>query len=104
MIALWVNTRPFVIGTSFDMLLILLFPTGRPLARWWWLAWWLVVAGTVVQLVAEALLPGPLAPLAPFMNPFGLAGAVELLQRANDLGTALLLAGARATLLSLLLL
>jgi hypothetical protein len=102
-LVLWVNTRPYVLGTVFELLLLLLFPTGRPLTRWWWLAGALVIIGTLTQLTAQALLPGPLDPSVLIANPLGLTGAADLLQRTYDVGTALVLGGALATILSLLL-
>jgi hypothetical protein len=103
MLMLWVNTRPYDFGTIFELLLFLLFPTGRPLTRRWWLAGALVIIGGLTQAIAAALLPMPLDPSVPIMNPLGLAGAAPLLQRASGLGAALVILGSLAIIVSLLM-
>jgi len=103
MLMLLVNTRPYTVGTIFELLLILLFPSGRPLSRRWWLACWLAILGALTILTALVLMPGPLDPAVPIANPVGLVGAAALLQRISDLGTALQLIGTFAAVLSLIL-
>jgi hypothetical protein len=48
-------------------------------------------------------MPGLLDPAAPISNPFGLSDAAQFLQTVSDLGTALVLLGALAAILSLVL-
>ena len=103
MLMLLVHTRPYTVGTIFELLLILLFPSGRPLSRRWWLACWLAILGALTILTALVLMPGPLDPAVPIANPVGLVGAAALLQRISDLGTALQLIGTFAAVLSLIL-
>ncbi len=76
------------------VLLPLLFPDGRLLSRRWrvvpWIAGW-ALAGSVA---AEALNPGPLSTdtRAPIVNPFGIAGASEVLGVVGTAASVLALA------------
>ncbi|HEU5101867.1 MAG TPA: hypothetical protein VFU22_22755 [Roseiflexaceae bacterium] len=103
MVMLWVNTRPYTLSSICELLLLLLFPTGRPLTRRWWLAGALVILGALTQVITQALLPVPLDPSMLIINPLGLPEAAGFLQRASDLGAALVILGSLATILSLLL-
>jgi hypothetical protein len=102
-LALWLNTRPYFVMRIFELLLILLFPTGRPLSPRWWLAGCLVILGVLIQVTAQALIPGQLDPSLPIANPFGLAGRTALLERISTIGGILTMAGALATALALIL-
>jgi len=99
---LWVNTRPYLIVALLSVLLILLFPTGRPPSRRWWIVGWLIVFGGLVNFGALALMPGPLEPSVSITNPLGLSGAAPFLQFSADLGAYLLLLGALGAVLSLI--
>lgn len=102
MLMLLINTRPYSLGVVFDTLLMLLFPTGRPLSRRWWLAGWLAIIGVLIINTAQVLMPGALDPTAPFVNPWGIAGPLEPLQRLSDFGTAIQLIGTCAAVISLI--
>src|SRR5262245_41093140 len=71
---LWVNTRPFALQTLFLLLLILLFPTGRPLSQRWAVVGWFAILGSLINQAALAFMPGPLNPGIAITNPFGLVG------------------------------
>jgi hypothetical protein len=103
MLMLLINTRPYVLGAIFDTLLILLFPTGRPLAPRWWFAGALALFGASLTIVAIVLMPGTLDPTIQIANPIGIAGAEEILRRLYDVGTTLQLIGTLAITLSLVL-
>jgi hypothetical protein len=98
---LWVNTRPFALQTLFLLLLILLFPTGRPLSQRWSVVGWLAILGSLINQAALAFMPGPLNPGIAITNPFGLVGAARLLQFCANLGTYMLSLGMLGTILSL---
>jgi hypothetical protein len=102
-LALWLNVRLYFVMRIFELLLILLFPTGRPLSRRWWLAGYLVILGVLIQVIAQALIPGQLDPSLPIANPIGLAGRTALLERISIIGGILTMAGALATALALIL-
>jgi hypothetical protein len=99
---LWINVRPYAIETVFTTLLILLFPTGRPLSRRWWIAGWLIILGGLINLGALAFMPGPLDAGVSINNPLGLSGAASLLQLCADLGNYVQLLGVLGVILSLI--
>ena len=99
---LWVNTRPFALQTLFLLLLILLFPTGRPLSQRWSVVGWFAILGSLINQAALAFMPGPLDPSVAITNPFGLADAAGLLQFCADLGNYMLLLGVFGAVLSLI--
>ncbi len=59
---LWINVRPFDLQPLFLLLLILLFPTGRPLSQRWSVVGWLIILGGLINQAALAFMPGPLNP------------------------------------------
>ena len=100
---LWVSTRPYILRGGIETLLVLLFPTGRPLTRRWWLAGWLVIVGQAMLLTGLGLTPGLMDPNVPFANPFGLADHAPILQGMISGGTIIVVIGTLATMLSLIL-
>ena len=99
---LWVNTRPYEIGTIFDLLLILFFPTGRPPSRRWWIVGWFIILGSLMRSIALAFLPGPLDPSVTINNPLGGSGAAEFLQFSADFSTIMLLVCVLGAVLSVI--
>jgi hypothetical protein len=66
---------------------LLLFPDGRLPSRRWRPALWLALAGIALIVIAYALRPGPLDdPFAGVSNPFGIAGAFELIDALGGFG------------------
>jgi hypothetical protein len=87
--------------TLAGIFLPLLFPTGRPLSRGWRRVLWLGVVALLLSVVGNAFQPGRLDvdSAVPVDNPFGIAGAEDLLtvlSRAGDVlaGIAFVLAAA----------
>ena len=101
-VMLWVGTRPYELSLTVDMLLILLFPTGRALSRRWSFAGWAIVLGAIIRFIAVTLTPGPLDASVAIENPIGLVGATALLQGAASLGNALQVGGGLAAAASLI--
>jgi hypothetical protein len=99
---LWVNARPFNLQPLFLLLLILVFPTGRPLSQRWSVVGWFAILGTLVNQAALAFMPGPLDPSVTITNPLGLVGAAGFLQFCANLGTYMLLLGVLGAALSLI--
>jgi hypothetical protein len=94
---LWLPT--IALGIS---LLLLVFPTGRLLSRRWRL--WVVIAvgGTVINVVAAGLQPGPLfEPYSSYSNLFGISGTRTLMASLKGIGFLLLLVGLLASIVSL---
>ncbi len=82
--AIWLPTL-----ASATLLLFVLFPTGRPLPGWRWLAW-LTSLNLVVYLVATLLNPEPLYFFPELTNPLGVAGSGQAVQVALDIMNPLL--------------
>ena len=63
-------------ATLLLILLLLVFPDGRPLSRRWALAAWLGAAGAALLAIGVALAPGKLEIFTAIENPFGVGGAL----------------------------
>jgi hypothetical protein len=100
---LWINVRPYTIawGVVFA-LLVLLFPTGRPPSRGWWVVGWVIMLGGLINQAALAFLPGPLAPSVTITNPLGHAGAAPFVQFSANLGSGMLVLGMLGAVLSVI--
>ena len=102
-VMLWVNARPYSISNGvLFMLLILLFPTGRPLSRRWWIVGWLIILGGLINQAALAFLPGPLDASVAITNPVGISDAAPFLQFSANLGYYMQLLGALGTVFSVI--
>jgi hypothetical protein len=100
---LWVNVRPYSISWAvLFMVLILLFPTGRPPSRRWWIVGWLIILGGLINQAALAFLPGPLDASVTITNPLALSEAATFLQFSADLGAYIQLLGVLGAALSLI--
>jgi hypothetical protein len=81
------------------VLLVLTFPTGRPLSRRWHGVLVLVGIGGLGMFIAGLLRPLPITDLADLPNPIGptaWSGAVEMIDTISSLGTMAAVAGAIA--------
>ncbi len=99
---LWINVRPYAIDTVFSTLLILLFPTGRPLSRRWWIAGWVIILGYLINQAALAFMPGPLDASVSINNPLGVSSAAPFLQFSANLGNYMQPLGVLGAVLSLI--
>jgi hypothetical protein len=94
---LWLPT--FALGIT---LLLLFFPTGRLLSRRWrvWVAF--AVVATAINDMGNALRPGPLfGDFSSYVNPFGIPGTWNLMDRLEGMGFFLLLVPLAASGVSL---
>jgi hypothetical protein len=69
-----------IAGLGMLLAVMLLFPTGRPPSRRWWLVGWLGLVGVAGYMARSGLEPGPGEQLLGYDNPFGITGAPALLQ------------------------
>jgi len=99
---LWVNVRPYSIIANLFLLLILLFPTGRPPSRRWWIVGWLIIGGILINQAALAFMPGPLDVSVTITNPVGISDAAPFLQFSANLGYYMQLLGVLGTVLSVI--
>jgi hypothetical protein len=102
-VSAWLSTLLWLPTIALGItLLLLVFPTGRLLSRRWRL--WVVIAvgGTVINVVAAGLQPGPLyEPYSSYSNLFGISGTRALMESLKGIGFLLLLFGLVASIVSL---
>lgn len=93
----WIDSWVSIPGTSLTLtLLLLLFPTGRPLTRRWQWVIWLTLVSVVALMAQYAFQPGAFEDYPTIQNPLGLA-------RSASMQTALEVIGSGGLLLSALL-
>jgi hypothetical protein len=102
-VSAWVSTLLWLPTIALGItLLLLVFPTGRLLSRRWRLWVMIAVGGTVINVVAAGLQPGPLyRPYSSYSNPFGISGTRALMEALKGIGLLLLLVGLLASIVSL---
>ena len=90
---------------AWPVLLVLLFPTGRPLSRRWRSAVWLTAGVALAGVLARAFLPGPIVflDLNTIDNPFGIAGAKPVLEPVAGLSSFALILLLSVSLISMVL-
>jgi hypothetical protein len=92
-VAAWVSyqAQSAVIATL--MVLLLLFPTGRPPSRRWWVLVWAIAAGVVLSWVGRGLAPTRYEDFLGIENPFGIASLATVLRGVAGLGGVLIVVG-----------
>jgi hypothetical protein len=81
--------------------LLLLFPTGRPPSRRWWVLVWVVAAGVVLFSVGAGLAPARYEDFPGVENPFGMTSLEAVLKWIDGVGGVLFVAGFLGALASL---
>ena len=82
--------------------LLLLFPTGWPPSRRWWVLVWVVAAGVVLYWVGDGLAPAHYEDFPGVENPFGVAALATVLKWVTAIGGVLLAGGFLGAFASLL--
>jgi hypothetical protein len=90
---LWVSSLVQGASVGLLVLLLLLFPTGRPPSRRWRPVVWSLVAGICLTLVSQMLRTKTLPDLPEVPNPFGVPALEPLLGPLDVLGGVLLIGG-----------
>ena len=77
-LAVWLYTWPGLLSVGTLVLLMLLFPSGRPASRWWGGMAWTVVASSLMGALAFAFASGPVDDTSGLevANPYGAPGAL----------------------------
>jgi MFS family permease len=88
-----------VVGLLIGMLLV--FPTGRPPSRRWWVLAWAIAAGVVLAWVGQGLAPARYQDFPGVDNPFGIAGLATMLKWIAGAGAVLSTVGFLGALASL---
>jgi hypothetical protein len=96
----WLSVPGMLLGV---VLLILLFPDGRPPNRGLWTVAWMAVGGATLGALSSAVSPGPMNGYEAVPNPFGVSRSVdeEVMWPLAALGVVVLLISWVASVISL---
>jgi hypothetical protein len=99
--AAWASSQFQQVVVAVLVVILLLFPTGRPLSRRWWLLVWPVAAGVVLFSVGAGLGPARYQEFPGVENPFGITSLEAVLGWIDGVGGVLFVAGFLGALASL---
>jgi len=99
--AAWASSQFQQVVVAVLVVILLLFPTGRPLSRRWWLLVWPVAAGVVLFSVGAGLGPARYQEFPGVENPFGITSLAAVLGWIDGVGGVLFVAGFLGALASL---
>jgi hypothetical protein len=100
-VAAWVSSLFQLVVVGLLVCLLLVFPTGRPPARRWWVLVWVVAAGVVLFSVGAGLAPARYEEFPGVENPFGITSLEAVLGWIDGVGGVLFVAGFLGALASL---
>ena len=100
-VAAWASSQLQMAVVGLLVCLLLLFPTGRPPSRRWWVLAWAVGAGVVLTWVGDGLAPVRYEEFPGVENPFGIAGLAAVVKGVAGAGGVLVVAGLLGALASL---
>jgi hypothetical protein len=100
-VAAWASSLFQLVVVGMLVCMLLLFPTGRPPSRRWWVLVWVVAAGVVLFAVGAGLAPARYQDFPGVENPFGIAGLATVLGWVDGVGGVLFVAGFLGALASL---
>src|SRR5829696_5530470 len=100
-VAAWASSQLQMAVVGLLVCLLLLFPTGRPPSRRWWVLAWAVGAGVVLTWVGDGLAPVRYEEFPGVENPFGIAGLAAVVKGVAGAGGVLAVAGLLGALASL---
>jgi len=100
-VAAWASSQFQRAVVGLLVCLLLLFPTGRPPSRRWWVLAWAVGAGVVLTWVGDGLAPVRYEEFPGVENPFGIAGLAAVVKGVAGAGGVLAVAGLLGALASL---
>jgi hypothetical protein len=100
-VAAWASSQFQLVVVGLLIGVLLLFPTGRPPSRRWWVLVWAVAGGVVLTGVGSGLTPARYEEFPRVENPFGVTGLATMLKGVAGVGGVLLVAGFLGALASL---
>jgi hypothetical protein len=100
-LAAWASSLFQLVVVGLLVCLLLVFPTGRPPARRWWVLVWVVAAGVVLFSVGAGLAPARYEEFPGVENPFGITSLEAVLGWIDGVGGVLFVAGFLGALASL---
>jgi hypothetical protein len=101
-VAAWMSYQLQSVVVGVLASLLVLFPTGRPPSRGWWLPVWAIAAGVALTWVGDGLAPARYEDFPGVDNPFGIASLATALGWVAAAGTLLSVVGLLGALFSLL--
>jgi hypothetical protein len=99
--ALWASSQFQGMWVGLVVLLLLLFPTGRPPSPRWWPVAWSLIAGVCLVLIIQTLRTETLADFPGVRNPFGVPALEPLLGPLDVLAGVLVVGGVIGAFVSL---
>jgi hypothetical protein len=99
-LAAWASSQFQLVNVGLLISMLVVFPTGRPPSRRWWVPVWALAAGTVLGWVGKGLAPARYEEFPGVENPFGIAGLATALQGIAGVGGVLVLVGVFGALAS----
>jgi hypothetical protein len=99
-VAAWASSQFQMASVGLLVAILLLFPTGRPPSRRWWLLVWAVAAGVVLTWVGGGFAPARYEDFPGVENPFGIAGLATVLKGVANVGGLLFVVGVLGALAS----
>jgi hypothetical protein len=101
-VAAWASSQFQLAVVGMLVCMLLLFPTGRPPSRRWWVLAWALAAGVVLTGAGGGLAPARYEDFPGVENPFGIASLATALKGVADVGGVFYVAGVLGALASLL--
>jgi hypothetical protein len=100
-VAAWASSQFQLVNVGLLISMLVVFPTGRPPSRRWWVPVWAIAAGTVLAWVGTGLAPARYEEFPGVENPVGIAGLATALQGIAGVGGVLVVVGFLGALASL---
>jgi hypothetical protein len=85
-----IGNMMWLVNLALGVMLLYLFPDGRPLSKRWAVAFWALVADLVVVVLAQAVTPGPLESHNRVPNPLGISSLGVLPASIMNAGQSLI--------------
>jgi hypothetical protein len=100
-LAAWASSQFQLVNVGLLVGMLVVFPTGRPPSRRWWVPVWAIAAGTVLTWVSTGLTPARYEEFPGVENPFGITSLATALNWVATVGGVLVVAGVLGALASL---
>jgi hypothetical protein len=100
-LAAWASSQFQLADVGLLVCMLLLFPTGQPPSRRWWVLMWAVATSVVLTWVGAGLAPARYQDFPGVENPFGIASLATALTWVANVGGILFIAAVLGALASL---
>jgi hypothetical protein len=100
-LAAWASSQFQLVDVGLLVGMVVVFPTGWPPSRRWWVPVWALAAGTVLAWVGTGLTPARYEEFPGIENPFGITSLATALNWVATVGGVLVVGGVLGALASL---